>query len=570
MKSLCIGVTALALLSGTAAIAADRPVQHTPLEVTTAPRDGKQVLHLPTVDTLPVGAPSALAVQIERITLQGVTVLPEETYRAIIEPYEHRVLTSYDLDTLRHQLTSMFIDAGYISSGVIIPDQALTDGNLKFKAVEGRLRDVRIRASHGLSHRYLAGRLDAPTDEPVNVQALTRAIARLQSDTRVERVSARLIPAPGQGEALLEVDVIESAHRRLVLQADNHRTESVGAERLTITLANDSFLGHGDSLELSVGASTGSLTGSSRYEMPLSSRWRFLAYGSRSDADIIEAPFDDLDIESTTDTAGLGLLRQLLRESDVDAALTAGFEYRSSRSELLGLPFSLAPGSVDGESDVRVAYLTLDWALRTATQALALRTSLRRGLDVWDATRRPAGAPIDADGQFTSLLGQARYVRRIGEQIQLDLRLLAQRAKDPLLSLEKLAIGGSTTVRGHRENLLVRDNGWAGAVELRWQPPEMRGVPGTLTFSAFLDGGSSWDEQNTAVSSLVRDTSDRRTIAAVGMGATWQPSPAWRIAVEYAQDVYDNFDRDDPRDGFSERGLQDRGLHFAISYTRRF
>lgn len=55
----------------------------------------------------------------------------------------------------------------------------------------------------------------------------------------------------------------------------------------------------------------------------------------------------------------------------------------------------------------------------------------------------------------------------LNDRSRLLLRASAQLSDDPLMSLEKLAIGGVDTVRGFRENTYVRDNGVALSVEMQ-------------------------------------------------------------------------------------------------------
>ena len=72
-----------------------------------------------------------------------------------------------------------------------------------------------------------------------------------------------------------------------------------------------------------------------------------------------------------------------------------------------------------------------------------------------------------ADGRFIAWLGQLQYVYRLPSSL-LDSQVVGpldgQLASDPLLSIEKFAIGGARTVRVYRENQLVRDNGVVASV----------------------------------------------------------------------------------------------------------
>ncbi len=69
-------------------------------------------------------------------------------------------------------------------------------------------------------------------------------------------------------------------------------------------------------------------------------------------------------------------------------------------------------------------------------------------------------AAIHRMRQFTSYLAQIQYSQLLAERLHITARALAQYAADPLLSIEKYALGGIKTVRGYRQNQVVRDNAY--------------------------------------------------------------------------------------------------------------
>lgn len=106
-----------------------------------------------------------------------------------------------------------------------------------------------------------------------------------------------------------------------------------------------------------------------------------------------------------------------------------------------------------------------EWVHRTPEQVWAVRSTFSVGVDLLGATINAGAVP---DGRFFAWLGQFQWVRRLWDtDSQLILRSDLQIAADPLLPLEKLAIGGAVTVRGYRENVFARDNGWVSSLEFR-------------------------------------------------------------------------------------------------------
>ncbi len=207
----------------------------------------------------------------------------------------------------------------------------------------------------------------------------------------------------------------------------------------------------------------------------------------------------------------------------------------------------------DGKSDVTALRLPLEWLDRGRDQVLAFRSTFSIGVDLLGATEN-VGADVP-DGRFVAWLGQAQLARRFGDgEHQLIARADVQLTADPLLPLEQLAVGGIDTVRGYRENVLVRDWGWIASLEYRWplltlQVPFLSRDPrdGVVFLAPFIDAGGGWNRE--------RSTPDPEVIYSVGAGLLWSPAP------NLGAEVYVGIPLeqvDEPED----EGLQDLGVHF--------
>ncbi|MEQ8859223.1 MAG: ShlB/FhaC/HecB family hemolysin secretion/activation protein [Pseudomonadales bacterium] len=521
-------------------------------------------------------ASSTLAVVATDIDLDGNTALDGVAVAAVTERYRGRPLTDADLQALREELSLLYLQSGYLSSGVVVPDQRIIDGRLRLQAVEGRISTIELTGPTGLREPYIIERVRRRVAEPFNVNELRDVIRLLQRDPNIDRVDAHVEPGVRPGDSVLRMSIQEPPPWTVYLRADNHRSEAIGAERLSAGLVRANLSGHGDRLALEFGLSDGSDAGSASYRIPLNSRDVALAlHYVRDDVDVVERPFDDLDITTDTESYGATLHVPLVAGLNHTLELSVGGELVRSRTELGGIPFSLSPGAVDGRSKLSVGMLGLDWLRRSEGEVLALRGTLRHGFDVLDATdARPTPFdPSGTDARFTSFLGQVQWVRRLRDGLDVATKATLQVADDPLMGVEKLAVGGINTVRGYRENLLVRDNGAAASLELRWRPfadRESRAL-NTLTLIPFVDHGRSWDERDVDTTSLVRDTSDTESITGAGLGLAWQPVEGFDVEVYWADDVDTSFARAaDPRRASREEGLQDDGVHFSVSYMRRF
>ena len=450
---------------------------------------------------------------VREIRLTGNTAISAQELATVTAPYANRDLTSEDIESLRLALTHYYINKGYINSGAIIPDQTVTDGVVTLRIIEGELNQIEITGNTHLRANYIQNRLALDAGPPVNLNALQRRLQLLQQDPLIERLNAELSPGVGPGDSILHVRVDERRPYSVWIGFNNYQSPTVGAERGLISLAHQNLTGYGDSLSVTYGGSEGvNPQLDAYYTFPLTARDTTVSLEYRkNDFTAVEEPFDPLDIDSHSDIYGLTIRHPVYRTPNQEIAFALTGEHLESKQFLLGTPFSFSPGVENGKAKVTALRLALEWTDRSPTQVIAARSRFSVGVDVWDATINRSSLP---DGQFFAWLGQFQWAQRWGARnIQTLMRMDLQLASDPLLPLEQIAVGGRFSVRGYRENRLVRDNGFIASFETgipvinnQWWADMVQLVP-------FVDFGTAW---NTTV-----PTPSPRTLASVGMGLRW-------------------------------------------------
>ncbi len=479
-----------------------------------------------------------LQVFVKDIKLTGNRVISNEELGKVTAPYENRTLSSEDLQSLRQALTVYYIDKGYVNSGAVIPDQEVKEGIIEIQIVEGKLTDIELSGNEWLRDSYIAKRLRLGSEDALNLQILQERMQVLDQDRRIERLNAELKPGIQPGEGVLQVLVEEARPYELGVFFNNYYSTSVGELHGEVYGAHYNLTGFGDVLTARYGITEGIDDVGALYSFPLTARdTRLNLYFDRGNSDIVEEPFDAIDITSETETYGVILSHPFYLTPRRQLLAELVFERRRSETFLLGEPFPFSPGTDDGKSDVTVLRLRQEWVDRGPTHVLALRSTLSFGLDALGATSNELGAngrfancpfsDICPDGQFFAWLGQVQWVRRLWDtDNQVLVRSELQWAADPLLPLEQLGVGGASTVRGYRENLLVRDRGFVGSIEFRFpvfrlplpfitQEPE----DGQVQLASFYDFG--WSEN------VEEPSPDPRTISSAGLGVRWDPHPKY-------------------------------------------
>jgi hemolysin activation/secretion protein len=488
--------------------------------------------------------------------------------RSRVSDYVNKPLTTEGLELVREALTRLYIGAGYINSGAVLPDQDVVGGVILFRIVEGKLTDVNLTGNKRLRNNYVISRVKRGGKSPLNILRLRNQLELIRQNPNLTRVNAELRPGAEPGEAYLDVQIAESNPFQIGLQVSNRRSPAVGAEQVEILASHRNLTGNGDVLAVRYGVNTGGFDNwewagsddfSIDYTIPITPADTTLtASVTRTDSIVVEEPFDQLDITSQSNSVALTLRHPFYRAPNAEFAMFAGLGYRDNQTELLGQPFSFSPGAEDGESVVAPIRLGQEFNARSQVDAFALRSTFSIGTTLFGATQN-GGSGADGtdipDAQYVAWLGQLQYVRRLNPQAvnplrdyQLVLRGSAQLASDRLLSIEQFALGGIDTVRGYRENQIVRDIGAAGSVE--FHIPLIATASGNriLEFVPFVDLGYGENEEGDTLS---------ETLSSIGAGIVWTPNRHVNAQLYYGYAL--NRDVNEETDD-----LQDAGIHFNI------
>ncbi|RKZ41922.1 MAG: ShlB/FhaC/HecB family hemolysin secretion/activation protein [Gammaproteobacteria bacterium] len=522
---------------------------------------------LPGLGNLPPIEPGQLlsslgSIKVKQFQFEDNYVFSDEELAEITRPYV-KELSAEQLQDVKNEVTQFYIDKGYINSGAIIPDQKLVDGIVTIKIIEGTLLRVDVTGNEKLYSSYVDKRLKGKEGAALNINELQERLQMLQLNPRIQRIQAELGPGVKLGEGRLKINVVEDSPHQFEFVFNNYRSPSIGGYRGEIKYWHHNVTGSlmgkgwGDTLYLRYGLTEGLKDVTLRYDIPLNHHDTTLSFNiERSDSEVVEEPFKKLDVESEADTYAITLRHPLIQKPQEAFDLALRLEKRMSKTFILSQPFSFSPGVQKGETDLSVIRFSQEWVRRSSISVIAARSSLNFGIDALDSTINDDGSP---DSQFFTWLGQFQYVGQLNffktpwlNNSRIIFRTDFQWAREDLLPLEKLSIGGATTVRGYRENLLTRDNGLISSLE--WRIPiygqSKDSKYGKVEFTPFIDYGRSW---NTDI-----DTPEPKDIYSAGLGVRWKANENIHAQLYWGYALRDVPEQED-------KDLQDNGVHFGMS-----
>ncbi len=477
-------------------------------------------------------------------------------------------------------INAAILREGLVNTGVLIePQGALTDGaTLRLRLVYGRLGSsdgasppIAIswggKGRRGLSDAFVAAEMPAARRTPVDAAAIERDFRLLSDHPSIRTVRADLKALDTPGEAQLALSIEAAAPYDLYYTLANNRSPSVGGERAAIGGSARNLLASTDLLSFEAGRTSGVTDAVLGYSAPLLDydlRMNFRA--GLNNAAVIDPELLALDISARDRFVEAGLSYQLWERplTPIEGgrwisarSLSTGLTLVHRRTEtfLFGEPFSFTPGSVRGRAEYSALRGSLDFIDRGPAQAITLSLIGTLGLG---GTRSDAPGLLQPSENFKAVTLQFNYARRLtAQRLELRARLTAQWTGDILYTAERFSVGGSNSVRGYRENLILSDRGTVGSIELA-QPFSLSGRDGVrgdinlgaFTASVFLDGAY--------VDNVGNADPSPRWIMGAGASLFWTPSEALTARITYGESL-----KSVPLVG--RRDLQDRGIQFLVT-----
>jgi len=492
-------------------------------------------------------------IRVSGFEFEGNTAFSDRELAEVIKEFVGRDITFAELIAAEAAITQKYVAAGYINSGALIPANQTfpkSGGVVKIQIVEGGLDEIEITGNRRLNSNYVRSRLERATRRPLNRTRLLEALQLLQLDPLIANISAELQAGSRPENSRLEVRVKEAESFSAEVFADNNRSPSVGSFRRGVRINQANLLGLGDGLELSYANTDGSNEFNGSYTVPVNARngtIRFAA--SAASTNIIEEPFDAVDIQGKSRTYELSYRQPIVDKPDRTLALGLSFSRQESDTSLMGERFGLSAGANErGETRVSAVRFFQEYVQRSSNQVFAARSQFSLGTKFLGATGNDSGP----DSRLLAWRGQAQYVRLLAPETLLIVRSDIQLADRPLLSLEQMGIGGVQTVRGYRQDLLLTDSGAIASAEVRIPVLRVPEVEGLLQIAPFIDFGVGWNHSGE------KPNADSDKLLGAGLGLVWQMGDRLNVRLDYGIPLIN------ARSG--DRTLQEKGIYFRINY----
>ena len=509
----------------------------------------------PTTDALPRIAikpePLKESIDVDRLNITGSTRFSSTELAAAVQtaissngkaPEDDptvikRKLSPAELVQASGAITKLYTDRGYITSGAYVPAEVLNGAPPEIRVVEGKLQTINVKIEspkflglgQRLSQDYVRHRLARWIRLPLEINQLADAVKLLEQDPLIESIKTELAPGTTTGSSVLNVTAKQAPPLHITGTVDNGRAPSVGRLRQQVSLSQANLLGLGDRLQVGLNRSAGSRGVDLSYAIPVNASNGTLSFlYSNNRGQVVEQPFQDLDIKSRSQSYEIGFRQPLLQTSTEEFALSLrGTHYRNegvfleTLNEGTAIPFPSRGSDSNGVTKITALRFGQAWVKRGERDVISLQSEFNLGLTALGATK------LDQlpDGRFFSWQGRGFWVHSLAPDTLVVLKGQLQFADRPLVPVEQISLGGVDTVRGYRTGVLLADNAWFASAEM-YLPvlriPKWRSVVQVVPFVDLARGWNRGDEKPAPGS-----------LASTGLGLQWKIGDNFRARVDW-------------------------------------
>lgn len=439
------------------------------------PRGGPSVR--PEQTATEAGAAKGPCFSITHVDVEGVTLLSKATLDPVLTPYRNKCIGLADINVLLKDLTNLYMDAGYITSRVYVPEQDIAGTKvLRLVAAEGTLSDIYLNGKPAQYPGLLATAFPGLKDRAANIRDVEQGLDQIN---RLSSNNAKTSMLPGRelGASILNVENKPGLPWHFSVANNNLGQKSTGYSRSSISFRMDNLVNLNDLVSLTyehsgpdypgpndgVGQSS-SISGS--ISVPYG-YWTFTLNGSyykyRSS---VPGNYGDIDTSGNSDQLGFNVDRVILRDKDSITTLNAGIAYKETNNFLMGDLIEV------GSRQYSVANLGISHSRRMLGGVWVFDLSYNQGLGVFGATKRGDPCAGGAEPEFSKFTGTINVTKPFllaSQNLQFSTLINGQYSSDNLYGAEQISLGGYSNVRGTRDSILFGNNGLFTRNESTWR-----------------------------------------------------------------------------------------------------
>lgn len=423
-----------------------------------------------------VAAPEdgALRFEIRRFVVEGNTLLSPQAAEAVLAPFTG---AGRDFGTVQQALEALektYAGRGFNAVQVILPEQTLESGTIRFLVLESRLSGIRVQGNRNFSsENYLRSLPSLEVGKTPNFDDMVDDL-RLANENPAKQATVVMRAGEKEGEVEAVVRASDQPPVRYAMTLDNTGNMQTGPFRLGMAVQ------HANLFDRDHVVSFQAITSPLRarqvriyglgYQAPVYAVngvfGMFLGYSNVNSGQVATVG-GNFNIAGSGVILGLRYTQLIPKRGDWEHKLVVGWDWRAYQSNV-----TAAASTVKLVPDVTVQPLSITWqsSIRKADSELSgylsLVQNLPGGNDANDRAFQAAGGRRGANSLYQLWRYGFNWQKALAGDWTVRASLSGQHTTQSLVTGEMFGIGGADSVRGFLEREHANDKGHRGSLEL--------------------------------------------------------------------------------------------------------
>ncbi|XMB52399.1 ShlB/FhaC/HecB family hemolysin secretion/activation protein [Pseudomonas fluorescens] len=410
---------------------------------------------------------------INTIELGGADALSEGERTELIKPYLGQCLGVPQLNAVLKVITDRYLAKGLVTSRAYLLQQDLSSGNLKIQVVEGKLESLKAAEGSGITDRQLTMSFPGKQGDLLNLREIEQMVDQLN---RLPSNQAQMELAPGKAVGGSDVLVKNTAQKpwRIGLSRHNGGQRSTGEQQWGASLDWDNPLGLADQFSLRGGHDAVSdhqkTSRNSMLSYSLPFGWWNLSYSYIDSEYRSRAEANNFKFKQTGDsqTHQVRLERVIHRDALSKTSLNTGIAYLRTNNFIEDSKLALSSNRL---SEAQVG---INHGRRIGGSFLNIDLGMQNGIGAFDAQANHDPKPGQPDARYRKYTATVSYLypfKLWGESFSFSSLMTGQHSEDVLFSPQRMSLGGQSSIRGYKDQMLAGDSGGYWRNDLRWSRP---------------------------------------------------------------------------------------------------
>ncbi len=460
----------------------------------------------PVQEQAPAQAAPEPKFEIRSFLVEGSTLLSKEEIAGAVGPFAGRDKDFADVQRALEALERAYTDKGFSAVQVILPEQELDKGEVRFKIVEARIARLVIEGSKFFNEENIRRSLPSVSSgEPPNIHSIADNL-RVANENPAKQTTVLLRGGSEEGQVDAVVRVTDESPTKFSVTMDNSGTQQTGIYRLGFGFQHSNMFNRDHVLSMQYQTSPSDndhpastiphpnrnvfIVGAS-YRIPLYSFGDSLdvsvGYSNTNSGTVFGGftPFG-LAVGGAGTIFGLRYNANLRKWGEVEQRVAFGFDWRAFRYRVN----IVAPGGgVSNQSetpDITVHPISATYfgVYRTGASETSFNVGAFKNLAGGNDGHSKAFEASRAGGEANYFITRygINHLQAFANEWQMRVGFNGQMTRDRLVAGEQFGIGGADSVRGFAERDVTNDNGYRGTMEF-YTPDFASSIP-------FLPSGS--------------------------------------------------------------------------------